>query len=64
MQKIFSQELRFKDENGQEFPDWKEDVLGNIFDHKKGTGLSGKELDKDGSFHAFYMERSTQNMTK
>ena len=50
MQKIFSQELRFKDENGQEFPDWKEDVLGNIFDHKKGTGLSGKELDKDGEF--------------
>ena len=50
MQKIFSQELRFKDENGQEFPEWKEDVLGNIFDHKKGTGLSGKELDKDGEF--------------
>ena len=50
MQKIFSQELRFKDENGREFPEWKEDSLGNIFDHKKGTGLSGKDLVKDGEF--------------
>ena len=29
MQKIFSQEIRFKDENGIDFPDW-EDVGGNI----------------------------------
>ena len=27
MQKIFSQELRFKDENGQEFPKWEEVTL-------------------------------------
>lgn len=50
MQKIFSQELRFKDDNGKEFLEWKEDSLGNIFDHKKGTGLSGKELVKDGEY--------------
>ena len=30
MQRIFSQELRFKDENGQEFPDWEEKRLGEI----------------------------------
>lgn len=30
MQKIFSQELRFKDENGQEFPNWEEKKLGEI----------------------------------
>jgi len=30
MQQIFSQELRFKDDNGCEFPDWKEEKLGAI----------------------------------
>ncbi|MGV3601349.1 MAG: restriction endonuclease subunit S [Dyadobacter fermentans] len=28
MQKIFSQELRFKQDNGEEFPDWEEKKLG------------------------------------
>lgn len=28
MQKIFSQELRFKDENGREFPEWENSILG------------------------------------
>jgi type I restriction enzyme S subunit len=31
MQKIFSQELRFKDEDGSEFPEWEEKKLGDIF---------------------------------
>ena len=30
MQKIFSQELRFKDENGNDYPDWEETTLKNI----------------------------------
>jgi type I restriction enzyme S subunit len=30
MQKIFDQEIRFKDENGQDFPDWKERSLGEV----------------------------------
>lgn len=28
MQKIFAQEIRFKDENGKDFPDWEEKKLG------------------------------------
>lgn len=36
MQKIFSQELRFKDENGNEYPEWEEEKLGNICDYKNG----------------------------
>ena len=32
MQKIFSQELRFKDEEGREFPAWEEKRLGDIAD--------------------------------
>lgn len=31
MQKIFSQELRFKDENGEEYPEWEDLRLGDIF---------------------------------
>jgi len=30
MQKLFSQELRFKDNNNQDFPDWQEKTLGEI----------------------------------
>jgi type I restriction enzyme S subunit len=30
MQQIFSQELRFKDDDGQEFPEWEEKTLGEI----------------------------------
>ncbi|MCL4577571.1 hypothetical protein AXE94_01440 [Staphylococcus aureus] len=30
MQKIFSQELRFKDENGKDYPDWEEENLGDL----------------------------------
>lgn len=30
MQKIFSQEIRFKDENGNEYPEWEEKRLQNI----------------------------------
>jgi type I restriction enzyme, S subunit len=35
MQKIFSQELRFKDENGKRFPTWETNKLSNyLFEHK------------------------------
>lgn len=30
MQKLFTQELRFKDNNNQDFPDWQEKTLGQI----------------------------------
>lgn len=32
MQKIFSQELRFKDENGNEYPKWEEKFIKNILE--------------------------------
>lgn len=31
MQKIFSQEIRFKAANGKDFPDWEEKKLGDVF---------------------------------
>ena len=42
MQKIFSQELRFKDNNGEEFPDWEEPNGGFLFD-----SISNKNHNSD-----------------
>jgi type I restriction enzyme, S subunit len=39
MQKIFSREIRFNDENGNEFSDWKERKLGEISDVKGGKRI-------------------------
>lgn len=36
MQKIFSQELRFKMINGKEFPKWENNNIGNLFEIKNG----------------------------
>src|SRR3989344_9300943 len=51
MQKIFSQEIRFKDEDGKEFPKWEEKKLGEICDKAKsgGTPTSTKKEYYDGS---------------
>ncbi|WP_144781288.1 restriction endonuclease subunit S [Macrococcoides caseolyticum] len=48
MQKIFSQELRFKDENGEEYPEWEEVVIKDVFEMEKGYGMTKELLDKEG----------------
>ena len=50
MQKIFSQELRFKDENGQEFPDWEVTSLGSVSIVNMGQSPDSKSYNnnKDG----------------
>ncbi|WP_180991320.1 restriction endonuclease subunit S, partial [Tetragenococcus halophilus] len=50
MQKIFSQDLRFKDDNGNDYPEWKEFKLKDVFFKKKGKGLSKNKLDLDGKY--------------
>jgi len=37
MQKIFSQEIRFKDDNGKDYPDWDRVELGDILTYEQPT---------------------------
>ncbi|MBK2110554.1 restriction endonuclease subunit S [Francisella tularensis] len=48
MQKIFSQELRFKADDGGDFPEWVEKKLSQIFNVTAGQSKS-KYIDKDGN---------------
>ena len=43
MQKIFSQEIRFKADDGSEFPEWEESIVGDHFD----VGSSKRVLQQD-----------------
>ena len=42
MQKIFSQEVRFKDDSGKSFPKWEEKKLGEILKERKEYSIKGK----------------------
>lgn len=44
MQQLFSQQIRFKDDNGNDFPDWEEKKLGEVL--KIGSGKDYKHLGK------------------
>ncbi|MGG6230951.1 restriction endonuclease subunit S [Tenacibaculum sp. SDUM215027] len=48
MQKIFNQDIRFKDDNGNDFPDWDEKVLGKVFSGLKGKGISKDKIVENG----------------
>lgn len=48
MQKVFSQELRFKDDDGRDFPEWKEVFLGDVASFIKGKGISKADIDDEG----------------
>ncbi|TMO06404.1 restriction endonuclease subunit S [Pseudoalteromonas sp. S558] len=41
MQQIFSQKIRFKDDDGSAFPDWKEKVIGDVMTESRIKGNSG-----------------------
>lgn len=45
MQKIFSQEIRFKDENGEEYPEWEETKLGELLTFYSTNSLSRECLN-------------------
>lgn len=52
MQKIFSDELQFKDNNGNKYPLWKEHKLGNLCSIKTGK-LDANAMTQDGKYAFF-----------
>lgn len=62
MQKIFSQKLRFKDKNGDDYPEWMETNIRNTFDNKGGTALE-KEFDNNGTHKVISIGSYSMNST-
>ena len=55
MQKLFSQQLRFKDDNNQDFPDWQEKTLGEISKITNGNGdVQDASLEAKDGWYPFY----------
>lgn len=48
MQQLFSQQLRFKADDGNDFPDWDEKRLGEVAVFFKGKGISKSDIDEEG----------------
>lgn len=56
MQKIFSQELRFKDDKGEEFPAWEEKLIKEVC--SISTGKSNTQDKVDDGVYPFYVRSS------
>ena len=52
MQKLFSQELRFKDEQGKDFPDWEEKKVKDTFEiiPTKKFQILGSKISEEGQY--------------
>jgi type I restriction enzyme S subunit len=48
MQQLFAQTLRFKDDQGNPFPDWEEKKLGEVASFSKGRGICKDDVHEDG----------------
>jgi type I restriction enzyme S subunit len=62
MQKLFSQELRFKDENGKEFQKWAKKPLGKI--GETYNGLTGKTKENFGDGKPYIQYKQIFDNTK
>ena len=59
MQKLFSQELRFKQDDGSAFPDWEEKKLGEVTKYYDGTHQTPKYVENGIPFYS--VEHVTAN---
>lgn len=61
MQKLFSQKLRFKDENGNDYPEWEEKRLGEIADIRTGKKDLINKVD-DGQYPFFVRSKNIEKI--
>lgn len=59
MQKIFNREVRFKADDGSEFPEWEEKRLGEVGTFIKGATLSKADISNTGTPFVLYGELYT-----
>ncbi|MBG1244859.1 restriction endonuclease subunit S [Nostoc sp. NZL] len=54
MQKLFSQQIRFKQSDGSPFPDWERKRLEELFsEFKSGYGITSDEITEHGTYPVF-----------
>lgn len=54
LQKIFSQEIRFKDDNEKDYPDWEENRLGDVCCHfRSGKSIVSHDIFSKGRYKVF-----------
>lgn len=64
MQKIFSQEIRFKADDGSEFPEWEEKKVSDIFDITRGYVLAVTNMSEVKTDEFNYPVYSSQTKNK
>ncbi|MFH6962154.1 restriction endonuclease subunit S [Flavobacterium plurextorum] len=60
MQKIFSLQFRFKDENGSDFPDWEEKTLEEVVEFRNGKAHEN-DIDENGKYIVVNSKFISQN---
>ena len=64
MKKIFDQEIRFKDDKGNDFPDWEEKKVKDVFRVTRGNVLSVNQMTESENLDYRYPVYSSQTKNK
>ena len=64
MQKIFSRKIRFKDDSGEDFPEWEEKKIKDVFKITRGYVLSANNVEKNINKDYIYPVYSSQTKDK